>query len=261
MRRSTRDLRQLQRLSQSPDPARRGRKRRREDEVTQQSATRDNEGTRKRQRKAQQTKTINYDEIFQGGRAKYKHRIIEYPEASTKWYILRCDEHNVHFANKPIISASNHLASKLHGFPQGASVAVRELGIRVLNCDAAKASQNNMVFAAALKDGYEVRKGNSSKDSQRSEPAAATRSQSVGISFPEPRRTTRRRVDIVENSEEDATAERSQRRSKPFYGITNPVAGELYLGSWRPRNRPDVPLEWYAVVVLPAGDFGTAGIA
>ena len=36
----------------------------------------------------------------QGGRAKYKHKIIEYPEASTTWYILRCDEHNVHFAKR-----------------------------------------------------------------------------------------------------------------------------------------------------------------
>ena len=47
-----------------------------------------------------------------------------------------------------------------HGkLPQGRSVAVAELGVRVLNCDKGKAMENNAAFANGLRRGYKILRG------------------------------------------------------------------------------------------------------
>lgn len=196
--------------------------------------------------KGKQVKTINFNKVFQDGNAEYKHRIIEYPVDSGQWYILRCDEHYMHFGHSTLlIQAFRHLHSKSHGSqPQGTATAVRELGIRVQNCDASKAAQNNAAFAAALKGGYQVLKGKPSlKEAvSRSRLAAALRVTHE-----------RGRSGDGDNSEgEEAATQRIRSRSRPFNGITNPVAGELYLGRWRSR--------WHAAIMLPIGSLETVGI-
>ncbi|KAM7184570.1 hypothetical protein V8F33_012906 [Rhypophila sp. PSN 637] len=112
-----------------------------------------------------QSGTIQFSEAFQRGGAKYKHLIVEHPEEPGTWFILLCDEHSAHFGEKPILGAINHLRSKDHGrVVLGISGAIETLGIRVLNCNAARAERNNDAFLAALKSGYKVLQGRPSDD-------------------------------------------------------------------------------------------------
>lgn len=198
-----------------------------------------------------QPKAIEFDQVYQNGQAEFKHKMVEHPEGSGTWFILRCDAHNFHFGHKPIVSAIRHLSSKLHkGFAQGGSIAIRELGIRVMNCNAAKAQQNNVGFATALKNGYQVLRGTSPAGSRRYKPRPALRfqlEQSDGDSEsdePPPPKPQRSKMSFMPSCDE----------------ITNLVVGELYLGSWHPRGAPDKP-DWYALVVLPTGDFKKLGIS
>ncbi|KAB5546788.1 hypothetical protein GE09DRAFT_1060412 [Coniochaeta sp. 2T2.1] len=203
--------------------------------------------------KGRQSKTTEFADVFQNGEAELKHKIVEHPKGSGNWFILRCDDHNVHFGYRAILSAMRHLSSKqLHGgLRQEASVAVQELGICVLNCDAARAKENNDVFAAALRDGYKVQKGISADDSGHRDLQAALRSQLENVS----------RTPHEPATDEDEPVPPASRRSlKTFDGITDPVVGELYLASWHPRGSPSSP-DWYAVVVLPIDSFEKVGIS
>ena len=46
-----------------------------------------------------------------------------------------------------------------------------------------------------------------------------------------------------------------QRNASDFNGVTDPIAGEIYLAYWEPSN------EWYAAVILPTGSFESMGIS
>lgn len=218
--------------------------------VTHNNSTENKAKNGKRREKTGQTKTIEFDEVFQGGQARYKHRILEHPEDSGDWYILRCDDHDVHFGFRAAFSAARHLHHRDHGLPyQGGADAIRELGIRVLSCDATKAKQNNDAFTSALKKGYQVYKGIHSEDLHNSQPPPPARRGLRG-----------RRERDCSSEDEEQVAQQVQRTLKPFDGITNPVAGNLYLGYWRSRN-PSSPSCWHAVVVLPLGDFEAMGLS
>ncbi|KAJ9133164.1 hypothetical protein NKR23_g10933 [Pleurostoma richardsiae] len=223
-----------------------GRHARPQDAGTRASVTHDNkigniDEDGKRRRKTSRTRTIEFDEVFQGGRAKYKHKIIEHPESSGQWFILRCDSHSTHFGYNAVTSAGRHLSHKEHGsLLQGKDIAVQELGVRVLGCDAAKAKQNNDVFEVAIRDGYKVLKGDDARDSRRSH------TQTTPM-------TTRGRGARVRSFADEE-------QPKPFDGVTDPVVGELYLGYWRSRSRSSSS-GWYAVVLLPLGDFEAVGIS
>ena len=215
-----------------------GAKRRRGRATRASTAVQHQKGDQGRQRRLQ--KSIEFDSVFQGGDAKYKHKIIEYPAQSGNWFILRCDDHAIHFGDKPILSATCHLRSKDHGgLTADSSTAVQELGISVLNCDASKATQNNAVFSAALSRGYQILKGHS-EDSE------------VVTTLEPP---TEHTLDGHQQDEVSA-AQPVQRKTRPFDGITDPVVGDLYLGYW-----PGASADWYAIIVLPTGDFKTLGIS
>ncbi|KAK3933957.1 hypothetical protein QBC46DRAFT_274770, partial [Diplogelasinospora grovesii] len=59
-------------------------------------------------------RTISFDEVYQNGNAQYKHMIIEHPLRSGDFYILKCDEHSVHFNENPLAGVANHLYSSQH---------------------------------------------------------------------------------------------------------------------------------------------------
>ncbi|KAK1657734.1 hypothetical protein BDP55DRAFT_419448 [Colletotrichum godetiae] len=74
-------------------------------------------------------KTIRFDELYDDGNARYKHRIVQYNE---EWFILRCDEHNMHFPYRAASAAGSHLKAYAHNGPSAALPAVIEaFGIRV----------------------------------------------------------------------------------------------------------------------------------
>ncbi|KAH7111915.1 hypothetical protein B0J13DRAFT_576202 [Dactylonectria estremocensis] len=78
------------------------------------------------------TRSISFDEVFQGGKAPF---------------ILRCDEHDHDFMYPPLRGAAAHLRSKKHGWLRNPSnaVIVEHFGIEVLNCNAELAEKNNSI--------------------------------------------------------------------------------------------------------------------
>ncbi|KAK1479031.1 hypothetical protein CCUS01_16412 [Colletotrichum cuscutae] len=89
-------------------------------------------------------KTIRFDELFNDRNARYKHRIVQYNEG---WFILRCDEHDMHFPYRAALAAGSYLKAYAHNGPSAALPAVIEaFGIRVLGCDKEKAELNNERF-------------------------------------------------------------------------------------------------------------------
>ena len=144
---------QSQQSQQSPDtPALQRAGRKRKPSRPEHNDDHDDDGhLRKKPRNGQKArngeKTMNFDEVYQNGSAKYKHTIIEHPNGSGKWYILRCDEHSLHFGPNPLQGATKHLNGKAHGkIPRDGDTAIEKLGIRVRNCDAQSAERNNTVF-------------------------------------------------------------------------------------------------------------------
>ncbi|KAK2743004.1 hypothetical protein CKAH01_18419 [Colletotrichum kahawae] len=101
-------------------------------------------------------KTVDFDGLYDNGDAKYKHRIVQYGK---EWFILRCDEHNIHFPYRAVTAAGSHLKGYAHNGPSAALPAVIEaFGVRVTGCDKDKAELNNERFKRALDEGYQVLK-------------------------------------------------------------------------------------------------------
>ncbi|KAK3503825.1 hypothetical protein B0T13DRAFT_522721 [Neurospora crassa] len=100
-------------------------------------------------------RSITFDEVYQEGNAKFKHIIVEYPPESGEFYILKCDDHGVHFGANPLAGAAKHLASKMHDHQsKNYSVAIDTLGLRVIGCNAELARRNNTAVEEAAVNGY-----------------------------------------------------------------------------------------------------------
>lgn len=184
--------------------------------------------------------------------------IVEWPPESCKWYILRCDEHMVHFGLKPLLGAAKHLASVQHNhLPKHHSLAVDLLGQLVWDCDSELAAKNNAVVQRAFdKEGYTPFNINRlSKQERISQGFVAHESPSMPKSggeidsSPSLTPSTQQKT----GGEIDPSPHRGGHR--PFNGITNPVPGELYLGYWsKTRTR-------YAIMVFPFwGDISMTGL-
>ncbi|KAF4344160.1 hypothetical protein FBEOM_1882 [Fusarium beomiforme] len=90
-------------------------------------------------------RTIEFDEVFQGGNAAKKHIISEYDD---KWYIVACEVDNKEFMKNALRGAARHLThckDPRSVGQHGHEGAIRALGTLVLNCDEEKANMNNMV--------------------------------------------------------------------------------------------------------------------
>lgn len=99
-------------------------------------------------------RTITFDEIYQKGKARYKHKIFEYKLGSGNWYIVRCDEHGVHFGHgNPVHGAAKHVHSPQHNnLEKRHDLAIEICGHRVLGCTAELAELNNREFERAVKE-------------------------------------------------------------------------------------------------------------
>lgn len=181
-------------------------------------------------------KNIDFDDVYQDGNAK--HRIIEHPKGSGRWFILQCQRHGMQFGRKPLVAAVRHIYGKLHGLAAESSVAVAELGTQVLHCDADKAERNNKAFREALDSGYKVR------------PSGLPR-----VTGATPRNDT---ASEQPASLLDTSSHNTPRKQKQFQGIADPETGKLYLGRWSTSSASKPA--WYAVLVLPLGSFETVGI-
>lgn len=168
---------------------------------------------------------IEFDELYQGGNARFKHQIVLY---RSEFYILRCDECPMHFSEKPINGAAAHINRGDHGklsrkFP----IAIQACGIKVLNCNLERQRANNEAYDAALDNGY-VPRNNPQAARKRAAP-----------------------------QQEAATASKTRHRKPRTEDglVLNPVPGEIYIAHWTEYKQD-------GVIVLPRGDaFGDPNFA
>lgn len=215
---------------------------------------------------SQSVKEISFDEVYQDGKAKYKHMIQQWPAGSNKYYILRCDEHGVHFNKNPLAGAAKHLASLQHGHQsKERSLAIKLLGIRITDCDHEKMERNNKVAGEAFDEGYKALNVNMMSRAERrslgivpGSPAAAnfkltgetSQDGSVGNL-----QATATPHGVRERAPSSATYP-APSPTKPGEAVLRPTPGELYLGWWAQEKKK------YAVLLLPwlSADLRDAGL-
>ncbi|KAM7189192.1 hypothetical protein V8F33_010194 [Rhypophila sp. PSN 637] len=164
---------------------------------------------------------IDYDEVFGNGNAKIKYNIVEFPKESGKWYILRCLEHNMHFFRGALQAGAKHLNSGFHNGPRKQDRAFEMFHVQVLNCDAAKAEENNLAVKEAAESGYRY-------------PRATKKARRAQRHRPPPT--------IIANS----------RHSPEVQPTIDPTVGEVYKISW--LHQPAL------AVVLPIANLSLIGM-
>ncbi|ROW07502.1 hypothetical protein VPNG_07093 [Cytospora leucostoma] len=108
-------------------------------------------------------RTLKFNEVYQDGKSQYKHQIFEYKAGSGNWYIVKCDEHDVHFKyGNPVHGAAKHVSSPQHGSRDKThDLAIKLCGYLIPDCNAELAELNNREFRRALEeDGYAVHNRN-----------------------------------------------------------------------------------------------------
>ncbi|KAH6842647.1 hypothetical protein B0I37DRAFT_200940 [Chaetomium sp. MPI-CAGE-AT-0009] len=177
-------------------------------------------------------RTILFDEVYgtPAKPAQYKHVIVQYPPTTGDFYILRCDEHGVHFGEHPLRGAAKHLASAQHGFMSKAhATAIETLGHRVVDCTKERANQNNQVALKAFKDGYKAFNANNLSQTRRAE-----------LGYPP--------LDPL-------NSQKAAQHRKRIAGITNPLPCRFYVTTGGDLKCPVLILPWDDV--SPAGLMGT----
>ncbi len=181
-----------------------------------------------RQEPSGSERTVSFDDVY-GSPAKparFKHVIVQYPSATGHFFILRCDEHGVHFGEHPLRGAAKHLASAQHGYMSKAhATAIETLGHRVLGCTKQLADRNNQDVLAAFKGGYKAFNANNLSQSKRAE-----------LGFP---------------PLDPAGSQKAPIQRKPTVGITDPITSRFYVTSGELRC---------PVLILPWGDTSPAGL-
>ncbi|KAK4034846.1 hypothetical protein C8A01DRAFT_48843 [Parachaetomium inaequale] len=174
-------------------------------------------------------RTVSYEDVYgaPGKPALYKHVIVQFPQKTGDFYILRCDEHGVHFGEHPLRGAAKHLASAQHGnMNKEHRTAIRTLGHRVLDCTSELADQNNEQVVKAFKNGYKAFNANNLSQTKRAELGYAP------LDTP--------------NSQKAALHRKQMAR------ITDPLPCRFYVTSGGDLKCP--------VLVLPWGDISAAGL-
>ncbi|KAK4236005.1 hypothetical protein C8A03DRAFT_36110 [Achaetomium macrosporum] len=174
-----------------------------------------------------QERTVSFEDVYgkPGNRPQHRHIIVQYPSGSGKFYILRCDEHGVHFGEHPLRGAAKHLASAQHGYMSKAhATAIETLGHRVLGCTQELADENNRDVLRGFKDGtYKIFNANNLSQAKRAELGFAP----LDTGTPKVAR-------------------------KPSTVITDPIPCRFYVSSVGEQKCP--------VLILPWGDTSPAGL-
>ncbi|KAF3807058.1 hypothetical protein GCG54_00007314 [Colletotrichum gloeosporioides] len=179
-------------------------------------------------------KTITFNEIYQDGKAEFKHTIVKFEDI---FYILKCDEHGVHFKQNALAAAAKHLHGASHGHQKKEHrLAIRTIGFHVVDCTEELAKLNNDFVHKAFENGYKPL-------NQLHGPKSGGKRQSnhdmLGAS-PDP--SPRGQAVLRQNPKEEFT---------DF--ITDFEAGELYWAIW-PADR-----KMYPVMVLGWKDLARCG--
>ncbi|KAF4431012.1 hypothetical protein FACUT_8685 [Fusarium acutatum] len=110
-------------------------------------------------------RTITFDEVYQGGKARWKYRIVK---IHGLYYIFGCEKHEKHFCKEnPLQAAMSHLKGKGHSTKKSNSTqALRSLGTQVLECTDADLALNNKAADCYLaeQEKKKERRNGSTKD-------------------------------------------------------------------------------------------------
>ncbi|KAK4225725.1 hypothetical protein QBC38DRAFT_252579 [Podospora fimiseda] len=181
----------------------------------------------------QPPRTVTFDEVYADGKAEYQHMIIQFPEGGP-FYILRCDEHGVHFGEHPLRGAAKHLASAQHGrMSKEHSKAVETLGHRVLGCTIDLMEKNNAKVLESFNSGYKPFNANQLSKTKRALKGYGDKPATPAAS----------------------PAGTPMRRKPPTDPIWNPTAPGLYVGFCVPDQKqyPAIVLPWNEPTLESAG--------
>lgn len=110
-------------------------------------------------------RTITFEEVYQGGKARWKYRIAKIHEL---YYIFGCKRHDKHFCKEnPLQAAMSHLKGKGHSTKKSnATQALKSLGIQVLGCTDPDLEANNKAADCYLaeQEKKKERRNTSTKD-------------------------------------------------------------------------------------------------
>ena len=174
-------------------------------------------------------RTVSFEEVygFPGKPPQYNHVIVRYPVGTGDFYILRCDEHGVHFGEHPLRGAAKHLASAQHGYMSKAhATAIETLGHRVLGCTQEMADRHNHAALNAFKGGYKAFNANNLSQARRAE-----------LGFPP--------LDPL-------ASQKAATQRKLTAGVTDPASCRFYVCTGGELKFP--------VLILPWGDLSPAGL-
>ncbi|UQC75206.1 uncharacterized protein CLUP02_01859 [Colletotrichum lupini] len=165
-------------------------------------------------------RSITFGEVFQSGKAEYKHNIVKFEGV---FYILRCDEHGVHFKQNALAAGAKHLHGASHGYLRKEhKLAVETIGFHVVDCTEELAAMNN---ESVDKRELSVRTETPVRDLSASDLTFQT--PSSGDRSYEAQSTTKN----TESKQHDVSSM-----------ITNPKAGELYYARWQGSNKAYIVL-------------------
>ncbi|KAF6836476.1 hypothetical protein CMUS01_05419 [Colletotrichum musicola] len=184
---------------------------------------------------SQAPRTIKFEEIYQNGEAEFKHTIVKFEDI---FYILKCDEHGVHFKQNALAAAAKHLHGASHGhLRKEHRLAVQKLGFHVVDCTDELQARNNAVVAKAFEDGYKPL-------NQLHGPKSGGKRHSGGdVPRVLPSLTTQPILAMAPESKDASSV------------IKEPRAGELYQARWSRSNK------LYVVMALGWTDLTMCGWA
>ncbi|KAI5860909.1 hypothetical protein GGS23DRAFT_579460 [Durotheca rogersii] len=189
------------------------------------------------------SRTVTFDEVYREGNAEYKDTIVEWPVGSRNWYILKCEEHDLHFSRNAVLGAAKHLNGLGHGFPdRNRTVAVQTLGYRVLGCTESLVRLNNQAADEAYANGYKPPVSKLAKSHR-----IARKGKQGSGQGPTKLASTRPSIPTAKAPGALAVSPRPQSVSGPRNGIAHPRSFRIYNGLWRDVGQvcPLVILGWH----------------
>ncbi|XXG95283.1 hypothetical protein Hte_001544 [Hypoxylon texense] len=209
----------------------------------------------------QPERTITFDEVYQNGNARYKHTIVEWPLHSKKWYIVKCEQHSLHFTHKnPIQGAAKHLNGASHGYPdRNKDSTLKALGYRVLGCDETQVRLHNEIVEKAYANGYIPLgfRGNRLEKSRRKQQPDEQVSKGAPTSHVTDSGPVRGK-EITPGRPPTESGRGTKDASSPQRGITNPKTFHIYYGYWKVNGSKKG--EIYPVMILGWDDQTGSGL-
>ncbi|KAL2275894.1 hypothetical protein FJTKL_01449 [Diaporthe vaccinii] len=220
----------------------------------------------KRHKKA--AKTVHFDQVnaenknWRQGEKIY--RISEDVLNSKKWYIFPCKKHCTGFKHGR--GAAKHLARQRNGHPEGhrtSAQAVKELGVRVVGCDAGKRKRNNDAYDRAVGQGYCPSRRCNNRDcpvhalvgGPHRHSNSGQRQQSEDLEDSDSH-SDEASSEIPEVQRGDARAHELGQQPGPPPTAFDPSPGQIYQAFWTSTGNKS----WYPAAVLPWGDLREVGL-